>query len=167
MSPRAIQGLKWARALASRPSCIPKGRASGAKAEGLRYERLVAKRLPVARHGQWFEYEDLKGHGYCQTDIIMEIQGCRVVLEVKYTWTAEGHYQLERLYLPVVEAVYGAPVVGVVVCKRLEEKMPGTVVTGDLWHALQLGRSGKRPVFHWIGRSTITSPRLLDLNLAA
>lgn len=167
MSPRTIQGLKWARQLAARPTCIPKVRARGAKAEGLRYERLVAKRLPFALHGQWFEYEDLKGHGYCQPDLLMEIQGHQCILEVKYTWTAEGHYQLERLYRPVVEMALASPTVGVVVCKRLEEQMPGTSVTGDLWHALQLARQGGRPVFHWLGRSTITSPRLIDLNLAA
>jgi hypothetical protein len=98
---------------------------------------------------------------------MMEIQGCQCVLEVKYTWTAEAHFQLERLYLPVVQMALGRQCIGVVVCKRLEERMPGTSVTGDLWHALQLARAGSRPVFHWLGRSTITSPRLIDLELRA
>lgn len=166
MAIRRIKGLKWAQQCA-RPKCIPKGRARGACAQGLRYERSLAKRLPLAEHGQWFEYEDSNGLGYCQPDLIVKLPDRTWgVIEVKYTWVPEAHLQIEALYLPVIEAARQEPVCGVVACKRLVEGMRGTTVTGDLWHAFQLSAEGRRPVFHWLGKASVMSLRLLDLEAA-
>lgn len=163
MAIRQIKGLKWARQLPGRPKCIPTSRPRGAKAEGLRYERALAKRLPLAAHGVWFEFADSNGPGYCQPDFLLTLpNGALAILECKYTWVAEAHAQLAGLYAPVVREARGADVVGVVVCKRLVEGMKGTVVTADLWHACQLAFAGLRPVLHWLGKSTVAGPRLLD-----
>jgi len=151
MGHRVVVGLKWARPC-GRPGCIPRSRPRGAKAQGVRYERALAKALPAARHGQWWEFEDRNGLGFCQTDLIWEADGRMVVLEVKYTWVWSGHTQLEQLYRPVVEAATGMGVSGIVVCKNLIPEIPRTVhVTGELGAALGLAKAGALCALHWLG----------------
>ena len=155
---RTIQGLKWAR-LVERPSSIPKGRPKGAKALGVRYEKSLAKILGTrVLYGQWFEYEDRAGHGWGQSDFLIraapgEVSESIVVLESKYTWTPEGHEQIERLYTPLVEAIWQIPVRGVVVCKNLldQKAMKGIVVCEKLCEAQALARNHSKVVWHWLG----------------
>lgn len=156
---RTVQGLKWAKAI-ERPKCIPVGRARGAKAQGLRYERSLAKALPCAKHGQWFEFEDRNGRGFCQVDLMLQLLSGILILEAKYTWTAEGHLQIEELYSPVVSAAWGMPVAGLVVCKKLLPGMPGVSVAGDLDTALHYIARGQRTVLHWLGGVTLARPKL-------
>lgn len=148
---RAVDGLKWAREAES-----PWGkrqRVRGAKAKGLAYERALAKALPGATHGQWFEFEDRNGRGYCQPDLIL----CRgLLLEAKYTWTIDGHRQIEGLYKPVLEKVYGVGWIGIVVCKVLVAGMPrGVKVVGDLAEGVREARAGNQVVLHWIGMGSV------------
>jgi hypothetical protein len=148
---REISGLRWARRLDGKPSCIPSGRPRGAKAQGLRYERQLAKAFPSFSHGVWFEFEDLNGHGYCQVDFLVEFPRIVSILEVKYTWTIEGHLQLERLYEPVVRAALAKFSEGIVVCKRLvPEVIRGATVCPDFESARGVLR---RPVWHWLGEA--------------
>lgn len=147
---RIVQGLVWARPCA-RPQGIPISRPRGAKQAGLRYERLLASALGEnAIHGQWFEFMDANGHGYCQVDLMLRTQQEIVLLEAKYTWTMRGHRQLEQLYLPVVTKALNRPCVGIVVCKKLIPGMP-MAATGDLGIAIAGARHGIRTVMHWIG----------------
>jgi len=146
---RRIEGLLWARP-AQRPAGMPFGRPRGAKAQGLRYERLLAQALPSAKHGQWFEFEDANGRGVCQTDLLLGRNGRCVVLECKYTWTPDGHQQLERLYLPVVQMALQRPVVGVVAAKKLVMGLP-VQVASDLDEAMRIAMEGRRVVWHWTG----------------
>jgi hypothetical protein len=150
---RAITELVWSRALEGRPTCIPHARPRGAKAQGLRYERALARALPAAKHGQWFEYQDKNGHGYCQVDLMLQLLSGILILEAKYTWCPEGHAQIENLYIPVVSAAWGLPVAGLVVCKRLVPGMTGIAVSGDLETALKYVGSGRRTVLHWLGQA--------------
>lgn len=144
---RRIVGLKWAREC-ERPKCIPKGRPRGRKAAGLRYERQLAKALPEAKHGQWFEFEDVNGRGYCQTDLLLHLGGWGIaILECKYTWTLEAQRQLDLLYRPVVERAFMLPVRCVVVCKVLVPEAPLAAPT--LGEALASGR-----VWHWLGATS-------------
>ena len=166
---RNVKHLEWARQCA-RPQCIPVGRPRGAKAQGLRYERLLASRLPLAKHGQWFEFTDGRlGHGYCQPDFLLMLPEVTVILECKYTWTVDGHLQIERLYKPVVAEALGKPAVGIVVCKRLEAEMRGVSIVGDLKMAISLAVAGHRPVFHWLGKATVSlpSPRYVEEAMCA
>lgn len=147
---RQIRGLEFARP-ARRPAGLPIGRPRGAKLAGLRYERGLAAEMPEARHGQWFEYRDEAGPGVCQTDLLLGRDGRCLVLEVKYTWTIEGHRQLEWLYLPVVSAAIARPTLGVVVCRRLVEGMAGVKVARSLDEAFEAAAAGKRTAWHWLG----------------
>src|SRR5436190_8478559 len=99
---RVVAGkVDWARPCL-RPACIPKSRLKGAKADGLRYEKLVAKAIPEAKHGPWYEFCDVNGPGYCQPDLVVISPRMVLVLECKLSNYFEGLQQIERLYKPVL-----------------------------------------------------------------
>jgi len=149
---RQIVGLKTARALETKPGCIPTGRARGVKAYGVRYEKALAGVLPLnSIRGRWYEFEDKNGHGYCQTDF--DLLDC--VLECKHTWTEDGHVELEKLYLPVVRLAWGRQAFGIVVVKKLVPGMRKVEICGDLDSAIAAAKHGHRTVFHWIGGSIL------------
>jgi len=144
---RTVRGLVSARAI-ERPSNIPVSQPRGAKAAGLRYERALARMLPGATHGQWWEFWDANGRGVCQTDLFLTVGDAVVVVEVKYTWTLVGHGQLENLYLPVLRKATGREVIGLVACKKLVPEVLGVAqVSGNFVEALEAARSA-RSVLH-------------------
>ena len=164
MSYRVIKNLQLATQMTGRPQAIPIGRPRGAKALGVRYEKLVAKQLPSAKHGIWWSFRDGNGPGYCQTDLLMQIGNAMVVLEVKYTWLPEAHGQLSQLYVPVVEKATGLRTVGVVVCKRLVVGMPdNNPIVGDLMSALDLALAGQRPIWHYSGVGSLWAEALTEV----
>jgi hypothetical protein len=144
---RVIEGLRWAKLLDERPGFIPNSRPRGAKAMGLRYERALAKAMPFAKRGLWFEFCDGNGLGVCQTDFIIELERGVLVLEVKYSWVSEAHLQLEGLYLPVVSMALARRARGLVVCKNLTPNMPSDVqVIGNV---VEWPEGPSRTVLHW------------------
>jgi hypothetical protein len=145
-----IKGLKWARPC-ERPRGLPFSRARGAKRAGLAYEKKLAEGLFQAKHGQWFEYEDVEGRGFCQTDVLLQRPWGILILEAKYTWTPVGHAQLEQLYLPVVAQAWGLPTRGLVVCKIVLPETPRGEIYSDLDSATAAACLGRRPVLHWLG----------------
>jgi hypothetical protein len=117
---RVIRDLKWVEPLASRPAYLPKvKRLRGAPQRGIQFENAVAKALPEFTHGQWFEFEDSKGKGCCQTDLFFVRSRDIVLLECKNTWLLDAHTQVGRLYKPILEACYQKPVLCIVVVKNL------------------------------------------------
>lgn len=154
---REIRGLRWARALEARPRCIPQSRPRGKKREGIRYEEALSASAPWLIRGQWFEFEDRVGRGYCQIDFISQPLG--MILEAKYTWTEEGHRQIEGLYRPVLEEVLKRTVIGIVVCKKLIVRMSSVKVSGDFHEAHYNARGGARSVLHWIGVGPLMTSR--------
>lgn len=149
------QDLRWARRFDGWPARIarPRPRRGSAKALGLAYEAQLAGAIgPGAVHGQWWEFEDSSGHGFCQTDILIEGSGRALVLEVKYSWLLEAHEKLERLYVPVVSAALGKPAFGLVVAKRLVPEIRQAEITykSDLAMASAAASAG-RACLHWLG----------------
>lgn len=147
MSHRIVEGLVWARR-GEGPGWKP-GRSRGAKAEGLRFERLLAKAFPQGEHGSWWNFLDRNGVGWCQPDLLYVGGKSVLVLEVKLSWVAEGHRQIEELYKPVLEEVFGKPVIGVQVCRRLREGAPKAA--GRLVDAVDVARGGGLGLLHWVG----------------
>jgi hypothetical protein len=78
-----VEGLIWGVPLGARPDCIPVSRPRGAKALGVKYEKALAGALPGWKHGQWFQFKDINGYGYCQVDLMIELEACVIVLEAK------------------------------------------------------------------------------------
>lgn len=152
MSHHVVSGLRWAKE-SHRPVGLSKSKSRGAKAAGLRYEKALAKALPIAKHGQWFEFEDLTRRGYCQPDLLVSLGPVVLVLEAKYTWTMVGHSQLNQLYLPVVERALRRRAVGVVVCRALTPETPKESIFSTLLGAVTFAATGRPAVLHWFSGS--------------
>lgn len=151
---RKVSGLKWARELEAKPTYIPVSRPRGVKAFGTRYEKILHAELgPGWLRGRWFEYEDANGLGCCQVDF-MGVQGRLWLLETKYTWTPEGHEQLEELYAPVVARARGveeSSIGLVLVCKNLTARaMQAGRVVESLNLAMATARPGTRTILQWL-----------------
>lgn len=100
------------------------GAALGASAvEGLRYEEKVASLARASgfkvKHGQWFKYRDRTGTAYCQTDVLAARAGLLLVLEAKLTQKIEGELKLDRLYVPLMKALYKVPVVPILIFQNI------------------------------------------------
>ena len=150
MSRRLALPLRWAKEI-GRPASIPLGRPRGAKLEGIRYERKLATALASPVCGQWFDYTDASGrYGFCQTDAIVRVGETLVVLEAKYTWTEDGHRELEGLYLPVVEEAGWAKPIGLVISRNLVPSRGQLGVRSTLSEAIEAAEGG-RVVWHWLG----------------
>jgi len=148
---RHITDLEWARTC-EHPRCIPKTRRLyGAKAAGIRYEKSVAKAIPGAIRGQWFEFYDANGHGYCQTDVLVIGKANTLVIECKLTDTEQAYEQLSRLYLPVVSMAFERHVIGLVVVRHLTKTSPRARVHENIIEAISLGGG----LVHWLGNSAL------------
>lgn len=119
---------------------------------GLRYERSVAKALPLAQHGQWIEFEDSAGRGWAQPDFLLRFEDKALILETKYTWVAEGHSQIELLYRPLIERLFELEVVGLVVCRTLVPEAPASSAT------IEEALIRRRNVVQWIGVGPLLQP---------
>ena len=124
---RIIKGLRWAKALECQPPFIHEKKVRGSRKAGLIYERKVANYLEAlypgrVRHGQWFEFEDHRGKGWCQTDVlVMPVEdGPLILIEIKLSHRPAAERKLKAMYLPVVLAVWpDTPIVRIQVCKNL------------------------------------------------
>jgi hypothetical protein len=154
LGPRQIRDLEWAKTCLW-PGAIPhpRPRKGSAKAAGLAYERALARQLgPEATPGQWFEFCDSAGHGWCQTDLLLVGRQQVLVMEVKYSWVPDAQAKLAGLYLPVVQRALGRPALGLVVAKRLTVETRGQArVAASLGDAVALARAGQKVVWHWLG----------------
>ena len=148
--------VSWARP-AQRPTGLPARRAGGVKAKGLRYERSLAKALPDAAHGQWFEFEDATGHHFCQPDLLHRTSRGVLILEVKLSWTPEARQQLDFLYIPVVSKALSVPVFGLVVCKNLRPRCSEKIFS-SFSLASAAAVEGGAVVLHWLGASFLDIP---------
>jgi hypothetical protein len=64
-------------------------------------------------------FEDQNGLGFAQTDSYLVLRSRIICFECKLTETLAGYAQLEKLYKPLLEAIYERPVVLVLACKNL------------------------------------------------
>jgi hypothetical protein len=158
---RRILNLKSASALAERPPSIPlNDPKTGAKAAGLRFERLIYSALPSALHGQWFFFEDENGPGHCQPDLIYPfLPDFFAIIEVKYTLVPGAHQKLNNLYLPVVSAALKAPAAGVVIVKNLDPRYRrGKIYTDLRTAAFAAFDRGHPTLLQYAGQSLIRPP---------
>lgn len=153
---RRVEGLIWAKGPIARPSSLPKpriGARSAPKQAGIRYENALARALPAAQQGLWWEYADSRGHGHCQTDLVLSLgpESPLVILEAKLTWTRMGHDQIDWLYRPVLRMATGRQTVGLVVAKVLTSETPQAWIAHSLEDALRRVLSGRTTVLQWLG----------------
>ena len=109
-----IRGLRWAKALDERPGFISSPRIKGIQRAGLIYENRIANYMKAlygkdVLHGQWYQFEDRRGLGWCQPDIIILPNRNRkflLVIECKLKATRKAWVQLNYLYRPILERPY-------------------------------------------------------------
>lgn len=163
MGYRQIDGLVWAKTLAKSPSFVKKTSLRGAKGLGIRYEKELAKKIPGANHGQWFEFQDRNGIGWAQTDFFVKLEeeNCILLLECKNTFVGEAYGQMEGLYVPLLERIYTLPVVGIQVCRNLRagKGLENVKVLNSLDGAFAEALQGKRTVWHWLAGTPIWSQK--------
>lgn len=141
----------------ARPDFIPKGRPRGTKAQGLAYERALARALPKASHGQWFHYVDQLGPGWCQTDLLLESKNKIVIIEAKLTNYDEALVKLMDLYIPVVRVAYPEKDVHAVIALRHVTNVPRDREIFDRLDAalVESADAVTPPVFHWLGKGPV------------
>ena len=109
-----IRGLRWAKALDRQPNFLSSPKIRGIQRAGLIYENRIANYLQAIYgkdviHGQWYAFEDRRGLGWCQPDIIILPNRNRkyiLVIECKLKATKKAWVQLNYLYRPVMERLY-------------------------------------------------------------
>ena len=109
-----IRGLRWAKALDERPGFISSPRIKGIQRAGLIYENRIANYMKAlygdkVLHGQWYHFEDRRGLGWCQPDIIILPNRSHkfiLVIECKLKATRKAWVQLNYLYRPILERLY-------------------------------------------------------------
>lgn len=98
------------------PSFVRPGKARGAKAAGLRYERKIldafsAEHLHFIR-SPWFRYtlRTMAGrHYYAQPDgLFVDVARGRItIVEIKYQHVVDAYFQLIDKYIPIVRKFFG------------------------------------------------------------
>jgi hypothetical protein len=109
-----IRGLRWAKALDRQPNFLTSPKIRGIQRAGLIYENRIANYLQAIYgkdviHGQWYAFEDRRGLGWCQPDIIILPNRNRkyiLVIECKLKATKKAWVQLNYLYRPILERLY-------------------------------------------------------------
>tara|TARA_R110000744_G_scaffold11669_5_gene35382 strand:- start:15408 stop:15935 length:528 start_codon:yes stop_codon:yes gene_type:complete len=137
---RATHGLKWVSALDTKPPFardVWEQKMKGKRRAGVVYEKKVADYLEIMypnrmRHGQWFHFEDDRGTGWCQTDILIlpETDEPLVIIEVKLTHKPGAKHKLKSLYQPIVHKVWPSHrIIRVQVCKNLTKTFDDDKIT--------------------------------------
>jgi hypothetical protein len=158
-SHRIVSHVEWARE-SGRPSGLPTPkRLRGSRGIGVSYEKrfaqAIARSLPAARHGQWYEFSADGQRGFCQPDVVVPFSGAMLVLECKLKNIEQAERQLVQLYLPVLREAHKCDVRAIIVSRSLSALPSGSVVARSLLEALQLTRNGGMPVLHWLGRGPL------------
>lgn len=158
---RQISGLLFVEELAGRPSILPAPRPNArkkCKQDGLRYEECVAnalaRRFPCAQHGMWLRFRDVNGWGYAQPDVVLRGSREVVIVECKLTYTKAALRQLEGLYMPLLEMLWGLPTRGIVACRGLTREIAAEDVCGSFPLALAAAKQAPS-VWHWLGRGAV------------
>ncbi len=151
-APRRIEGLHWVH---PRANPWPKTRLRGTRAAGLRFQRAVARAIPLGQADQWFEFSDRHGLGYCSPDLILVGSRLIVALECKLTAVPEADAQLADLYLPILAHHYGREARGIVVVRHLRPQVDQSRVRTALRDCLKDASESFFPILHWLGRGPI------------
>lgn len=153
-SHRIIKGLEWTVPALKGPWGNKTPPRRGIKGQGHTYEGKLAKKLGVEwLHGQWFQFGDLSGPGWCQPDFLLIQPNFVVLLECKLSWTPIGHLQMSELYEPILIEHFKLPILKIQVCKNLTKQTPWNSITPDLPNAIELAAKNQPSVWHWLPNS--------------
>ena len=112
---KPVRGLQGVRLIAEPTFAKTKGNVKGSKRRGLLYQKKVVEFLEdvvpqnwVPIPGPWFEFVDATGHRYAQADWIAidPTTGFLCLTEIKLTRVPSAWWQLNRLYLPLLQRLF-------------------------------------------------------------
>jgi len=120
-----VGDLVWVRPLPYQPPFINRRKPKGRKAQGVRYEQrahahfrdLYGERYI---HSQWFQFQEAGlNPRYCELDglLIRPKQGRLILLEMKYSHTANAWWQTRKLYSPILRFLFPAELWELSVCE--------------------------------------------------
>ncbi len=107
------------------------------------------------RHGQWFRFGDALGEAFCQTDVLLMLDGEVAILECKLTEVGDARRKLRELYVPVVQRALKRPTKAIVVARYLTNESDREMICATLGVALRSASAEYFPTLHWIGRGPI------------
>lgn len=108
--------VEEARLAKDSPPFIRRRRYTGRRAEGIRFEKRAHTHLEESYpetyvRSPWlhFREKDSAKFRWCQPDgLIFDLpRGIITVVEVKYSHTSDAWWQVRRLYIPVLEKIFG------------------------------------------------------------
>jgi len=110
-----IIGVRWAE-FTERPPWLTDSPLKGVQREGQLYEERLGALLEAlcgkdreVLMGQWIKYQDKRGVGWCQPDILLMPKKRKrtiYIIEVKRTATGHAITQLAQHYLPVIRKMF-------------------------------------------------------------
>lgn len=159
MSHRKVIGLEWVvEHEGPRAFTAKRRRPRGSKGAGVKFERELAKKLGAqARHGQWFQFYDLNGIGFAQTDFLLFAPDAVFCIEAKLGNISAGEEQFRELYKPLLERYYALPAFGIVIARHLSDNPLADRTVQTLFDATRLSRSGTC-VLQWRERLPLAVP---------
>jgi hypothetical protein len=129
-------------------------RLRGAKARGLTYQKKAIHELErtfgsILTSGRWISFIDRNGPGFAQPDAFLQSPHATICFECKLTLCEAGRLQIQELYRPLLRALFGLPVVGVLMCRNLTCD-PGAALVTDP-HDLLTTEAEHEYVWHFLG----------------
>jgi hypothetical protein len=96
----------------------------------VRYEKKVLhelRNLALARihYHQWIEFLDANGRGHAEPEAYIEFPERLLLFEMKLSGGPMARLQMEGLYKPLLEHIYGKPVVCLLITKLVRGDTPG------------------------------------------
>ena len=146
--------------------CTPPGflrearRPRGRRAEGIRYEKKAQKFLCSELDegyspSPWLRFRSMESRRprYCQPDgLLFDIEGGRItIFEIKLQHTLDAWWQLEHLYLPVIQFLFPTALWQISVCEFVKWYDPATAfpVQPKLLKDLRAARPEQFSVHIW------------------
>jgi len=110
---KPVGKVRWARLALGPPPFATSRRVTGRRLQGVRYERKVQDHLLTSFPDKyvpspWLYFSDENGVHWRQPDgLLIDTRGGKIIIvEVKYQHTTDAWWQMRRLYLPILEAIF-------------------------------------------------------------
>jgi hypothetical protein len=133
---KKIHQLEWAK-FTTKGMPSPKHKAGSFKKKGVMYEKRVADYCRShyggrVSHGQWIKFEDERGAGKCQPDILILPRSKEdpiVIIECKLTWKKGVEDKIKGVYGTCIKDIFpGYKVRYIQACKRLSRSFKGVII---------------------------------------
>ncbi len=104
--------VQWVKHSSTCPPFLRRGKVSGRKAEGIRYEFKAQEYLLCNSDfylpSPWFYYKGNNRLRWCQPDgLLFNFRtGHLIIVEIKYNHTSDAWWQLRKLYFPIIVRIF-------------------------------------------------------------